>query len=165
MIRPRRSASRPRQARSRWAWLAAVAAASVAGSLAAKRAALLRDHAESTPSGTEATGPAGRVNAASRALAATAATRLRLAGTDARRRARAAVRAAWREILRADHGVPNDPDGDRASPPAAGSTPVITPEPDGQLTPALRHGASGAGDAAPAGTPSSIARSTPAGNE
>jgi hypothetical protein len=129
MIRSRMSTGRSRAVIDRWPRLTAVAAATVAvGSLIVRRAARSAGRAADVTAGSEATEPSERVAPANQLLNQTA-TRLRLAGTAAGGRLSAAGRAAWRELVHADHGPRGGPAAAGAETPAAPASSPDAAEP------------------------------------
>lgn len=113
----------PRQARGRWAWLAAAATAAVAaGLLAVRHSGRGRNQAESTAGGTE---PAEEMAPG----AAGIRTRLLHARTAASSRISAAGGAARRKLFRDGRGTPGEPQTAETAPVTAG-TPAAAPEQD-----------------------------------
>ena len=131
MKRSRPSTGRSRPIIDRWPWLTAVAAASLAvGSLIVRRAAHSTGQAGNVTVGSEAAEPSEPVTPTNQVLSQ-AATRLRLAVTAAGKRLSAAGRAAWRELVHADHGRRGGAGAAGAETPAAPASAANAPEPPG----------------------------------
>jgi hypothetical protein len=130
MIRSRPSTGRSRLVVDRWPRLAAAAAASLAvGSLIVRRVARSAGQAANVTAGSEAE-PSEPVTPSSHLLSQ-AGSRMRLAGTAAGGRLSAAGRAAWRELVHADHGPRGGPGAAGAEIPAAPTSSADAPEPRG----------------------------------
>jgi hypothetical protein len=111
--------------------LTAGAAASLAvGSPMVRHAAHLAGQAANVAVGSEAAEPSESVTPTNQVLSQ-AATHLRLAGTAVAGRLSAAGRAAWRELVQADHGPRGGPGAARAETPTAPASAGNAPEPPG----------------------------------
>lgn len=112
----------PRQARERWAWLAAAATAAVAaGLLAIRHGARGRDQAESTAAGTE---PAPEMAPGTAGIR----TRLLQARTAASSRISAAGGAAQRKLFRERRGTPDAPEMAETAPATVGTQAPVQDE-------------------------------------
>jgi hypothetical protein len=131
MIRSRLSAGRSRPVIDRWSRLTATAMAAVtAGSAIVRRAARSAGQAANATAGSTAAEPSEPVMPPNR-LPGQAATRLRLAGATAGGRLSAAARAAWRELVHADHGARGGQEAPGAEATAEPAAPANAPEPGG----------------------------------
>ena len=131
MIRSRPSTGRSRPFIDRWSRLTAAAVATAAvGSLIVRRAARSVGQAADVTVESQAAEPSEPVTPANQLLSQSA-TRLRLAGTAAGGRLSAAGRAAWRELVHADHGLHGGPGAAGAATPAAPTSSANAPDPRG----------------------------------
>jgi hypothetical protein len=131
MVRSRLSAGRSRPVIDRWARLTATAMAAVTvGSLIVRRAARSAGQAANATAGRKAAEPSEPVMPPKQLLGQ-AATRLRQAGATVGGRVSAAARAAWRELVHADHGPRGGPEAPGAETTAAPAASANAPGPRG----------------------------------
>ncbi len=131
MTRPRPTTGRSRPVTDRWPRLTALAVATVAvGSVIVRRAARSAGQAADVTAGSEAAEPSEPLTPANQ-LRSQSARRLRLAGSTVGGRLSAAGRAAWRELVHADHGPASSLGAAGAATPPAPTSSANAPEPRG----------------------------------